>query len=531
MKKKLVIVALIVAFLVFILKPVSAGYKGEIFDGWVYGDSSFNASGKEFYVVINGRLSLVSIKHGEDTAIVGIVECKDAFGFNFCFDEQKIWYHDALDRDYYQAKMKVYEYLGKIAVNRTFSNTDLLINERVRVDALIENTGSLPATNIEFTDPYPAEFLITDNENCVISGNSIKWRGNIDAGSKIRCSYYIIPQKKIDYKSRASAKYYNGRMIKTDYSSIVRLNVPDYRLGINSSLSRKEIDLEEETTLYLNLTNLHKSHELTVLNLKINIPLGLEVVNKGPLLSKKEGYLSMTGISFLAESSRDTYITFRGKRSGFHPITANVRYEINNVIQEFNINLTKINVTLKDLQLFMHIPSVMKADGSYRINISAKNPSDSYEYKNIRTYLKTDVPGLEEKDFGVINWLEKGGQQGIAHYIFTILPTKGRKTHYVTLEAYYLTLNGEYLKQRITRNIEIIGEQAFINETGVNETAAGNASTLVGEGSLNQTSISAAVKAEKAKAPTSSMIIIVIVVFILVDVFLIASIIKKVKKA
>jgi len=519
---------LIFIFIFSTLKTASAAYKEEIFNEWVYDEGNFTAGEKTFYTTVNARLNLVSIKHGEDKTIVTMAECKDAFGFNFCFSDKEIWYHDALDRDYYKAKIVVYEYLGKLNINRTFSSTDLLINERARVDIRIENVGSLPATNIDFTDAYANEFLISDNENCVISGNSIKWRGNIDVGSKIKCSYYIKPLKKIKYNSQASVKYYNGKRTAIDSSSVVKLDVPDHRLKIIANISRKRINIEEDTVLYINFSNLHKKYSLNVLNLRVDIPLGLEVVSKGALLKRAEDYVSMVSVPFIAGTSKDSYIEFRGKRSGLTTVTADVKYEINSVTAEFQINLTEINITVEDLQFYLHVPTVMEAGKSYRVNVSVNNPSENYEYKNIRTYLKTDVPGLEEKDFGIVNWLDRRKQQNIAFYYFTIPQTKGRKSHYVTLEAYYLTVNGEYLKQKITNKVEVIGEPILVNETIVkaNETTAVN----VSQEKPVVIDIPKTIVIEKREIQTNRLIISFIAIFIIADVFLVMSIIKKIKK-
>ncbi len=527
MKKGVLRAALIFIFTFLLIRSVSAEYKEEIFDDWVYDESNFSAGGKEFYITINARLNLVSVKRGEDKAIVTMAECRDAFGFYFCFNDKQIWYHDSLDRDYYKARIKVYEYLGKLAINRTFSSTDLLINERARVDLIIENVGSLPTTNIEFSDPYTEDFLIINNENCLISGPGIKWRGNIDIGSKIKCSYDIIPLKKLNYKSQANARYHNGKEAVTDSSKIVDLDVPDYRLNITTSVDKNRIEMEEDTTLYINFTNLHESKGLNVLNFRVSIPIGLEVPRKGSLFNKMEDYISMTGIPFLAGTSKESYIEFRGKRTGRHPVTAEVRYEINNVVKEFHQNLTYINVTIQDLEFLVHVPTVMTAEKSYRINVTVKNPSSKYAFKSIRTNLRTNLPGLENRDFGIISWLDKNKQQEIAYYEFTIPPIKGKKEYGTTLEAYYLTLKGEYLKQKITRNVEVIGEYVPVNKTGVNVTAEENVSVSEKKPIID---IPEKVTLEKVEVPTNRLLIVFIAVFIIADVFLVISIIKKIKK-
>lgn len=526
MKKRLL--GLVLAFTILIIVPaVSASYKELIFEDWVYHESNFTADGKAFYSTVSPNVKSMSIKYDEEIVIVRINECKEFSRFDVCFDDRMIWYHDMLDRDWYKAKIRLYQKLAKINITRSFSNPNLLIGEETSIDLIFKNSGSsLIASDILYLDEFPSDFMITGFSGCILSGNSIKWTGELKIGERVECSYKIKAMNKITYNSKASIKYFNGDDIVTEYSDAKKLNVPEYSLTLFTNITNSSLDIGGTTIVYTTLKNINDGEDLMVSLLEMQIPVGFKVVSNSGEVKQSGDKMIFTG-KLIKGESKTFFISFKPEYTGNYTVKYNAKFEIKGIIQNVSDFSDPINVYHRELAVIRYVPRIIESGKTFAVNISVKNPSMEYQFKNVRVNIVSDMPNMENKTFGIINLLDKEEFRQLFYQEYAAPNMTGEKTYVFKTYASYTTPYNEFVQLEKIDEIKVVGEQITEGVQEENITTE-NATSIVEEQPASISS-TLTLKPFKKKMSTGTMILIValIITFVGVDAFLLRSIVKR----
>ncbi len=77
---------LLLLVLLLILPVVSAG---EVFDGWVTSKSTFTADGILYQITLGSNHDKAIIASNVTSLIVGVGDCAEKIGYNFCFKAER----------------------------------------------------------------------------------------------------------------------------------------------------------------------------------------------------------------------------------------------------------------------------------------------------------------------------------------------------------------------------------------------------------------------------------------------------------
>lgn len=523
MKKRLFLLSL----LIFLMPLVYAERVEEIFNDWVYDEGNFSADGKQFYSTVSAQTDIVGITYADEKVLVRLSECKYLINkFKVCFREKELWYESKLERKFYKAKIEIYKFLASVNLTRSVKDTNLLIGGQTEIISIFQSSGSLPATNVEFTEEIPKNFTIVGFPNCVWAGNKVKWTGDMKIGRTVQCSYNIKALAKASYASKASVRYFDGEKSVIVYSTPITIEVPDYSLNVSFNFTNNSIHVGNMVVIEMNLKNDDKEQPLTVSSLSIDLPAGLKYVSSSYGMKQSGDKVVYSGV-ISADTSRRLIMELRPEMTGEFPIEGSAVFEIAGLLEQMDIGAPrKLRAHIVNLSIIRHMPSIVKSGDRFRINVSVRNPS-RFVYKNIDTGMKSDMPGIKNKSLGLIGRMNSGDSKNLLYSEFVAPDVNADTSYDVSVYSSFMTPYSEYVQIKEQGKIIVKGTGITL-ETPVIVEAPPPAEAEAGAEPEEKKPLPA-MPDEVVGVRTKLIIFVVILVFVLIDLLLMGAIVKKIR--
>lgn len=237
--------------LMLILLAAFVSADTSVFDKYVYSAESvlidttaftiYLAAGNADIIADYGS-GMLSIHNGSCSYLDVAKLCVD----NILFDTSK---------KEYKIKLRGISTAPLLTITRAFTSSEVRVGENVDLEVTIRNTGGYTGSAY-YTDSFPEGIVeVVDEEDAAIIGNSVIWKGALEADASVSFSYTIKANATFERDFVASLNYMRGNFQKTIYSSKAKLKavLPLEVIGVISASSAY---LEEPENLTINLTNL-----------------------------------------------------------------------------------------------------------------------------------------------------------------------------------------------------------------------------------------------------------------------------------
>ncbi len=397
MPAKISIRILIALVLVIILlsAPALGIYKEKVHDNLQQHKSNFTIDNTFFEVRATQTPSRMLMQIGDSIIAVENNTCSDSLNMSICLlnvDYPGEWIHSVFDPYDYSFDIEIYYYLANILITRTISMETFTVGESAKIETTIRNNGSLPASNIVFTDSFPG-FFLSNIYNCDKKGKNITWAGELKPNHEKKCSYWITAENTTSFSSIAKAVYNSGIGNRTASSSspTISITVPKIELDMNLNIENNSLWSGDNTTLSLSLENINSEEKLDSLVISLNIPDSMSILEYSPkfVLSGR----SLNWNSRLDPSEKINFsAVLRAEKSGTYPVTVKARYKYGSILRDIeekeNIS---ISIDKMELQDIVYNGTVKPGENaSFIINLI--NPSSRYSFRNIEITAKTNLP-------------------------------------------------------------------------------------------------------------------------------------------
>jgi len=515
MKKKRIMLFLII----FILNSIYVLADEEAYNKWNHNGDVFTAAEKTFTVHSLTEFQ-TKIESGGKFLNINNGTCDVSDFIKVCIGEIK---KDANISLGYSSNIKIYKMTANLELTRTIDKTSFIIGEEANIEILIKNTGLRDAADINFEDRFSAQFEPKNAYGCLIKDHTVFFQGSLWQGNEKKCSYKIEALSQGQYESSAELTYNNGFQIKT-LSDKKKITVEDYALRVKTSAERN--DLGEEFNYNVKLENINKDYPVNIPYVEFTIPKEIEIVEKPINLWKKDNVITFAG-EIEPNSVKEFNIRLKGEKAGTYTLKKKIRFLINRIVNEFEQE-EDIIIEIREPSIMHNIKDSYLSNETINFILKLENPSARYSFNN--PALKTF--GLIESFYKTPKLLEEQKITAIDKTI--VLPKVEKDTiipFNITLE--YETIYKQNLKTIISKNVLIKIPEIKENATEVDLTWVKEETTVEKEEETPKEELTKEKKEEKNEISLVEMpswAIIFFIVFLLIDSFLVISIIKKMKK-
>ena len=517
MKKRLELF-IIIALLTL---PVAFAAEKEIFSDTVQGGDTITAEGLIFYVTMTDTAAY--IKHNNQGNIIPAGECKIKENLNLCIGTiTYIGRNSTTWEDIYETDLDIY-IIQNFELNKTIEKTTLLIGESTEVKVTLRNTGSVAATNIIFQDPYADVFTISNLDQCSINGNTVEWRGEMSPIARVICTYTLTALKPQTYTSEAVLSYFDG-VLSHNLTNKITIKVQNNSLRITPLYNSSGLEIGDAINLSFVLENI-QSGELDVKLVTFHIPSAFDIIDITSTDSdvKKSG-TTVTWTGTLTKNvPLNTTIQLRATRPGSHVIPIEQRYTEGSFIRDITNEVpvpVACNCPIIESASFS---AVAGTEIPFRVSLS--NPSKTQKYKIITFNLNTNIPNILQIN-SIDEFLPR--ESILLTNIKFIVPET---------EMYYYNLTAEYetaFKQKLTVNKQIVITPKAVTASIVENETSEVVQNVTDQAPQENTTLDANQTAELAppepeKEPTTKKLAIIagIIVFLIVQVFIIVRLMKR----
>jgi hypothetical protein len=247
-----------------------------IFAQWIKEGDSFTVSGKLYSAAAGDTTTSAIIMGEEGVFVIDENTCKMISKLNFCLKEFQysiggdVVIHGSDTMRFY---LVVLEPGPVLKIEREIDNDELMVGDSGKVTIDIINSGSDPATGMEYTEIVPPEFDITNTYGLEQYGNTLKWTGAMPAEYTKSFSYNIRAKERYSGTVTATLKYKVGEAIRQMTS---KLGMRSKALwNINLDADKTDLEVGEETRFYVLLENAAETDQ--DLNLSVEFPSTLSI--------------------------------------------------------------------------------------------------------------------------------------------------------------------------------------------------------------------------------------------------------------
>ena len=393
MVKKRHLYPIIIAFLLLIAIERSIAIEEvQIYSDWVYTGKNITADDKIFSFAFGGNPKTIVAKLPSGFGIaVDKGSCSQRDYYDICFDDTRIGYHNyTLDRDFYQASVKISQIIANLSLTRTIDRTNFLIGEYTAIKVKIENTGSKEAADIVYQDGFPPSLAVFGPEGVEIEDNAAVWKGSLGENLKKEFSYKIKAVSYADYKSIANLTFNDGSAARKTTDSAT-ISVPDYQFKIELNLSKSKAEPNEALNLTVTVSNWNTERPMNVMDFYIYLP-NLDIIKYTKSLAKEQDKYKWAG-SLEPLESKAFQFELKGTKSKVYLIEAYGGYIINNLRQDVK-KTADLNVLMPNISVSYEISEKILGSGEKsNIMVYVTNPSAKTTFKNLALSIKTDLPG------------------------------------------------------------------------------------------------------------------------------------------
>ena len=261
------------------------------------------------------------------------------------------------------------EFLGpEITIQKTFSNTNPTINERVNVEVILQNTGADSADGVVYTDAYPNSIIVNPTSQNRV-GNSIVWQGRIGKGKQEKFIYSITTQEIGDFEVVGKAEYDSqGQKYESTSKQTIAVTAP---FNFDSEISKESPSKDEVIDFKVTIENKGDDY-LDVKDLIFEVPSRVDIVS-APKEVKIAGKTATYETRIAKEQSEELVLKVKGTSVGEFTVKASGTFNLKGVSydastsQMFGVGVSNI-VPIITLE-----PEKLKSGSMYNVEMQLKN--------------------------------------------------------------------------------------------------------------------------------------------------------------
>ena len=504
-------------------------YSGTIKDGEKVNAGNFEF---DFKVASEGG---VFIRYNGKGIIIMEGDCKYKDNLHFCVGDISWAYRNVeLWKDIYQAEVDIWVLKGELEITKTIEKTKLLIDDTSQIETLLQNTGSEAIQNVVFKDDYPDSIRITNIEGCSFNkkSNSVEWEGDLAPQVKKSCSYTLSGLQAVKHDSKAEASYFDGVTVQNAYSDEVEIEVQNYSLQTETSLSKDRVGIGDPVNFSIVLENINNEEEISVLSFKVDIPATLKILKRKEL-TKKGQTLSWRG-DLESNEKKNLTMELQAIRIGNTPIYIEKQYRVGKFTRRFTETLN-MNVYCDCLTINYEVSDEIVPGKETNFKVTLSNPSYKNKFKDVKIDVSSDIPFAEELT-NFYQVFDIGKNRVLYDYKIKV-PEQG---YYYNISVNYKSEYGQYFtsKKNILIKEGIVEEEVSELSEEINKTKSLNETIIVkaeieeketGENATEKEIETTVVKIEDKNFPLNYILMGLIALIIFVIVAGIVKI-KKLKK-
>jgi len=510
LKRGMLILIFLILFSLYVLADE------EIYNEWHYAGDNFTAQGLdilvEFVTDTQTRLEYLG-----RIPIINNGTCGSEGFLRICINQTRIGYHNAtLDKDFYQSNIRIYRQIAELTLDRTIEKHSLIIGETTKGEITIDNIAPREATDITLEEIYPEQIQIKDVIGCFIKDNAIFWQGSLARDRQKICTYKLEALNGANFTSQVELTYNNGYEEKTLSSTEVDLTVADFALQVSIDQDKKGIG--EEFNIRLRLINRNKDYPIHIPYVRLMIPRQIKIVEKPLDLFQNDKEITFKG-TIEPNDTVEYTIRLSGDKTGSFPLKQVIRFLINRIPNEYE-QQKNLEVTIIEPRIIHNLESTYNSNESVNIQIKILNPTDKYTFNNPTI----TTSGILEAFFNTGKIKENEEITALNQNIR--MPVVEKDTiHTLEINFEYETIYRQILESKIIKDILILAPKP--------------APPVIEENITEPETIPEPIEIIIPPAPkdvdrielfnTPFWAITVIVVFLLIDGFLVVSIAKKLK--
>jgi len=441
MVKKILLLSVV---LLFLANFVCADYSELVASVINYSGTHFYVDDRRFDLGVNLPQNKISLDiEGLGGIIIGNDTCSVIGNYSICLKNIVYGYHNyTTDTIQYKAILEVHEFIAYLTATKEITKTSLLIGDDTRVSTLIKNTGSVTASNVEFVDNFE-DFEISEVMGCSLTGTGVRWDGYLHPGDSHMCSFTIKATKSTSLTSYGQVTYYNGRLLKVVSPNGVTVAVADYSLRVLSNISKNLIEIGDNSTLNITITNNHGTETLFVYEFSINVPFGLKILKKSSTLDIMNNKYIWLG-SLPASESVNLYLILKGELAANYTINEYADYMVENLRYKSEVN-ENINVYLDEPKIVIQSAEELNPGEKTRIKVYVMNPSSKYIFKDLDVEFTSNVPGISASR-KTIKELKKKSHETIYEGDFIAPEIEDETDYYLSVHIDYKSIYNQYMK-------------------------------------------------------------------------------------
>ncbi|MAG08194.1 hypothetical protein CMO89_01870 [Candidatus Woesearchaeota archaeon] len=428
---------LLLFLIVFLVRPAYGESREKIYDDWLHTDESFTAANKTFVIGIDQPADSASVNLNGYGLIIERGVCEDIANLSICLNALNVSYRNFTQHeDVYKAKIAVYSYLADLELTRAIEESELSIGETTKVSIVIKSTGRLIASDIEYSDTFN-DFDILDMDGCNIRGKSVVWAGSLPVDREVRCSWKIKAKNKASFSSNASLTYYNGVETITESSDTISVNVQDYSLKILFNLSRDKLEVGETSNISIILRNNHSTENLNNIYFYLDIPDGLEVLEKSRLTKQDQTYTLRDSLDL--DEERKLFVMLKAKYPGKYSLESYARFGVGSLTKRVD-KTEELEVYLDNLSISFKITNkVLSLFEKTNIKAYVANPNKG-TLSDISAFINSNIVGI---DIETINIEEIIGKSNYKLIDVDFTAPNISHQYFVFVNASYKSLSGQ----------------------------------------------------------------------------------------
>jgi len=459
--KLILIICIGLCAVILFSNPVSAKYKELMHEETHRHEDNFTLDGRLFTVKAGGTETKVILSIGNEVVVIENNTCIDKMNMSLCLTNIKnddLGLHKIFDPKDFEFDIEVWYYLANLAIEKEIEKTEFLVGEKVKVEIVLQNNGSLAARgiyfrDIQFSESYP-DFFISNVVGCSYNKHNISWEGILKPTQKKICTYYIEAIRTTTFSSVAKATYLVGILNKTRdvESEKITITVPKAELDFNKSINQTELWVGDSFEYNFTIKNNIENHRFDNIALNIDPSEGIDFTEISEEFSATGKQLRWIGsLDYL--DNKSFYLKGRIIKSGNLTLNTNVNYNTDHIIhiEDWYDNITS-NIDKLEIQ-YISMPEKRNSGKNIRIAINLKNPSSEYVFNNIKGNITTNLP----TSFNSFNFIEIGKnrfREIISQNITT--PYVNEQTGYsINFNVEYETKYGEIINLQEKKMIQI----------------------------------------------------------------------------
>ncbi len=435
-KNKLCFVFVVFFLLLFIFSDSAVAESFEVADGGNL-TSEMGAFTVTYYR--SGDAWRASIRNLQVTYLVDLEECKFEGVYEVCFESVEIE-HDAT-RDVDIAKGEISIEAIKPEVIREIEKSGLFVGESTKITVTVRGPDDARVP-VKYEDGWPSEVIVESRseDKLEIIGNRVIYETTLRGEESF--SYKIKLIKAGDIENKARLYYGEKNSIETAPIKITTKSI----LGINLDVSESKPKLNEVVNLSIELENDGDAESISVDELILTIPDGVEIVEADAQLTRDKKTFKWDG-----ELSGDLEFNFRVKPVlyGEFEIMINARVSASGKSEEAFAKQI-LNLVPEDLYLFVNIPKSIVNIDEVTLAARIKNTNKDITFQNINCNLE----GVYDKEFPVIPVLLPDREVNLENEKVS-LKEGSAGTVKEKFSCTYETLNGQKFYAESERDAEI----------------------------------------------------------------------------